>query len=215
MKYPGFLLWTWGLWPKGKWAAFPRPQRFAAHAHPLCFTFFPREMALPRAGCGVRWLTSAHQGSRHSWTLAVARAWGHGRSWGPQVPLVTETSGCGSAETSDQIRDSGGVRESPGVKGPEDGCLLTLRTVGALLSPGPPGPAGAAAPARQPPPPTWPASRTSGMRVLGRLANQGPGLQTRAGKPFLVNFSQGARKLVITLCRAEMKQADRLYLITM
>lgn len=44
---------------------------------------------------------------------------------------------------------------------------------------------------------------------------RGQGFRTCAGKPFLVNFSQGARKLVITLCRAEMKQADRLHLITM
>jgi hypothetical protein len=40
-------------------------------------------------------------------------------------------------------------------------------------------------------------------------------MRTYTGKPFLANFSQGARKLVITLCRAEMKQADRLHLIIM
>lgn len=34
MKYSGLLLWTWGLRPRGKWAAFPRPQRrFVAHAY--------------------------------------------------------------------------------------------------------------------------------------------------------------------------------------
>lgn len=61
---------------------------------------------------GVTCSPSVHQGSGHSWILVVARAWGHGRSWGPQVPHITENGGCGNAETSCQVRDSGGAAVS-------------------------------------------------------------------------------------------------------
>lgn len=79
-------------------------EKVAAHAYPLCFSFFPVESLSRVLDARGTWLTSAHQGSRHSRILVVARAWGRGRSWGPQVPLITDTGGCGSAETSGHVR---------------------------------------------------------------------------------------------------------------
>lgn len=125
----------------------------------------------------------------------------------------------GSAETRGRGQDSSEASKVPTAQNlrapppctckPQEGVFPDTLHPGCFAFLTSPGPAGTPGPTQQPQAPTPPS-----CWFLADLPIRGQGFRTCAGKPFLVNFSQGARKLVITLCRAEMKQADRLHLIT-